>query len=161
MSFATINPATGVLVTEYPEMSNAEVVDIINATQLSFFDWQQYSYSERAELMRKTAEILLERKHELAALMTQEMGKTLKSGVGEIEKCAWVCNYYADNTEEFLKPEIIKTEARISKVVFRPIGIVAHHLSSRDWAESTTSSPTHRSQRPRGYGERFSRRSSA
>jgi succinate-semialdehyde dehydrogenase/glutarate-semialdehyde dehydrogenase len=124
MSFATINPATGVLVTEYPEMSNAEVVDIINATQLSFFDWQQYSYSERADLMRKTAEILLARKHELAALMTQEMGKTLKSGVGEIEKCAWVCNYYADNTEEFLKPEIIKTEARISKVVFRPIGIV-------------------------------------
>lgn len=74
--------------------------------------------------MRKAADILLVRKHELAALMTEEMGKTLRSGVGEIEKCAWVCNYYADNTEKFLAPEMIETEARISKVVYRPLGIV-------------------------------------
>ena len=74
--------------------------------------------------MKKTAEILRERKDELAKLMAVEMGKPLKQGVAEVEKCAWACDYYADNAEAHLAPDIIKTEAAKSYVAFEPLGVV-------------------------------------
>lgn len=124
MKYETINPATGEKIREYPSMDLAELNGIINATNASQESWQHSDFAMRAKLMHKAADLLLERKQELAELMTEEMGKTLAAGVGEVEKCAWVCNYYADNAQEFLADELVDTESSISKVVFRPIGIV-------------------------------------
>src|SRR6266446_2320696 len=74
--------------------------------------------------MKRAAQLLREQADAYATLMTQEMGKLVKDGRAEAEKCAWACDYYADNAEQFLQPEIIETEARKSFVTFQPLGVV-------------------------------------
>jgi len=74
--------------------------------------------------MRKAAILLEERKQVLAETMTREMGKTLNSSIAEVEKCAWVCNYYADHAETFLADETVDTDASKSLIAYRPLGIV-------------------------------------
>ena len=74
--------------------------------------------------MKNAAKILHERKEEFAKLMTLEMGKPILQSKAEVEKCAWVCDYYADNAEKFLANEIIKTEFSKSYVSFQPLGVV-------------------------------------
>ena len=74
--------------------------------------------------MKKAAAILRERKAEFAKLMALEMGKPLKQGVAEAEKCALGCEYYAEHAEAYLAPEIVKTEASKSYVAFEPLGVV-------------------------------------
>ena len=75
-------------------------------------------------MMQRAAHILRENAHEYAVLMAQEMGKPIKDGRAEAEKCAWVCEYYAEQAETFLQPEIIPTDASKSFVTFQPIGVV-------------------------------------
>jgi succinate-semialdehyde dehydrogenase/glutarate-semialdehyde dehydrogenase len=86
--------------------------------------WRATAFGERATLMKGAAAILRERKHDLARLMAAEMGKPLKQGAAEADKCAWVCDYYADNAEAHLAPEIVETEAAKSYVAFQPLGVV-------------------------------------
>jgi len=74
--------------------------------------------------MKRAAAILRERKHQLARLMALEMGKPLKQGIAQAEKCAWVCDYYAENAELHLAPDVIKTEGLKSYVAFEPLGVV-------------------------------------
>ena len=74
--------------------------------------------------MRSTASRLRARKQELSELMTREMGKLIHSAHAEIEKCAWVCEYFAENTERFLADEPVETDASRSYVTFNPIGVV-------------------------------------
>jgi succinate-semialdehyde dehydrogenase/glutarate-semialdehyde dehydrogenase len=74
--------------------------------------------------MNRAAQILEDEKHDLARLMTLEMGKPIKSAVGEAEKCAWVCRYYADNAERHLAHEVIETDASKSYLKFQPLGPV-------------------------------------
>src|SRR4029453_4016898 len=86
--------------------------------------WRATPFSQRAPLMKKAASLLRQRKSELSTLMADEMGKPLAQGIGEVEKCAWVCEYYADFAESHLAPDIIKTESTRSYVAFEPLGIV-------------------------------------
>ncbi len=74
--------------------------------------------------MLRLSKLLRERKEDYARLMAVEMGKVLVQGMAEIEKCAWVCEFYAKNAEEFLAPEPVLTEAKKSFVNFRPLGTV-------------------------------------
>lgn len=124
MDVAAINPATGRTVKIYPETTPAEVMAAIEKAHQTWQSWRATPFAERARLMKKCAGILRGRKDELAKLMATEMGKPLKQGVAEAEKCAWVCDYYADNAETFLQPEDVKTEATHSYVAFEPIGVV-------------------------------------
>ncbi|WP_394804401.1 NAD-dependent succinate-semialdehyde dehydrogenase [Portibacter lacus] len=120
----TINPATGHELNEYESFSDEKVSKLISATQKRFSEWKRTSFSHRAELMNKAAKVLEDNKEEYAEMMTQEMGKTYKSAIGEVEKCAWVCRYYAENAAEFLKSEEVETEASKSKICYRPLGVV-------------------------------------
>jgi succinate-semialdehyde dehydrogenase/glutarate-semialdehyde dehydrogenase len=79
---------------------------------------------ERAGLMKRAGEILRRRKAELAHSMAIEMGKPRRQGIAEAEKCAWVCDYYADNAENHLAPDFIATDAAKSYVAFEPLGVV-------------------------------------
>ncbi len=90
----------------------------------AFQHWRLTSFAERATLMRQAAEIMQSRKQALAELMANEMGKVVKDGVAEIEKCAAACIYYADNAEKFLSDEIIQTDALRSLISYQPIGAV-------------------------------------
>lgn len=120
----TINPATGEVLQEYSEMEIGEIDSIIQKANTAQKDWKTKSFDERGEYLRKIASILKERKQELSELMAKEMGKPLAQGVSEAEKCAWVCEYYADNAESFLEDDVIETDASKSYVTFNPLGVV-------------------------------------
>lgn len=120
----TINPATGKEIAEYKRINADEVKSNIAAANKTFKDWKKLSYAERAVSMHRLADVLEKNKDEYALLITNEMGKTLQQAIKEVEKCALVCNYYADNTEAILKDEHVTTEASKSYVTFQPIGVI-------------------------------------
>jgi succinate-semialdehyde dehydrogenase / glutarate-semialdehyde dehydrogenase len=119
-----INPATGEAVKRYQQTASNEVPQIIDACHQDFLDWRHIPFAERADKMRRAARILREDKQAFAELIATEMGKPLAQGIGEIEKCALVCEYYADQAAQFLSPETIATDASESYTAFEPIGIV-------------------------------------
>lgn len=120
----SINPASGELIAEYDQMSDSEIGTIIRKANKAQFGWKQRSFSERTKVLNKAADILTEKKDELARLMALEMGKPLAGGIGEVEKCAWACNYFAENAEDYLANELIKSDASKSYVAFEPLGTV-------------------------------------
>ena len=105
-------------------MTREEVATAVTQAHDTWLTWRTTTFAARATLMKRTAGILRERKQELAALMAAEMGKPLKQGVAEAEKCASACDYYAANAEAHLAPDIIRTEGSKSYVVFEPLGVV-------------------------------------
>jgi len=120
----SINPFSGETIKTYPEYTSEEVETIIGQVDTAFHQWKLTSFEERAILMKKLQAKLLEKKVELASIMTSEMGKVLREAIGEIEKCALVCGFYAERAESFLKNEPIKTEASESYITYQPIGTV-------------------------------------
>ncbi|GJQ61738.1 MAG: succinate-semialdehyde dehydrogenase [Melioribacteraceae bacterium] len=124
MALQTINPATNELVKNFDEHSEEEVKDIINKSHETYLKWRKKTYSERAPLMKKAAEYLRSNKRKYAETLTLEMGKPITQAIAEVEKCAFVCDYYADNTENILAFEPLKSDASKSYVRFDPIGIV-------------------------------------
>ncbi len=120
----SINPFTGEIIREYREHSTSEVVQIIRDVNSSWLTWKETSFASRSILMNNAASILRTRKEEFARLMSTEMGKLLRESMAEIEKCAWVCEYYAENAAEMLKDEVIPTDASRSFVAFQPMGTI-------------------------------------
>ena len=124
MNIQSINPVNGKLVKTYTEDRADQMNKKIENAHAAWQDWRETSFEERRVLLTKTANILREKKSDLATLMATEMGKPLKDGIGEIEKCALACEYYVENGEAFLKDELVKTEAQKSFVTFKPLGVV-------------------------------------
>jgi succinate-semialdehyde dehydrogenase/glutarate-semialdehyde dehydrogenase len=120
----SINPTNGKLILSYPEMTIDEVDKILLLVKDTFNEWKETAFYERAKLMLNTANILREQSEELSKLMTEEMGKPIAQSRAEIEKCAWICEYYADNAEKFLSDELITTDAAKSFVTYQPLGVV-------------------------------------
>ncbi len=124
MALQSINPATGTPLESYEEMSAAEVGAAVDACHEAHLSWRDVDFSERSALMKGAARVLRERVEPYAKLMTEEMGKPIREGRAETEKCAWVCDYYADNAEAFLRSEPVETDATKSFVAYEPIGVV-------------------------------------
>lgn len=124
LSIATFNPATNKKLKEYPLLTDEEIKKKISHANDAFQIWQNTSIYERSALMRKAANVLENNKMSYAEMMTLEMGKTFSSAISEVEKCVWVCNYYAANAEKFLKDEIVETDAYKSYITYRPLGVV-------------------------------------
>ncbi len=124
MALETINPATEKIIKSFNAISNQEVSEIIDKVNKDFLNWKNFNYSKRKHLLLKAANILRNEKNKYAKILTMEMGKPITQAIAEVEKCAWVIEYYAKNTESILKEEIIKTDASESYVRFEPIGIV-------------------------------------
>lgn len=124
MEFKVINPATEEIEKTYQGPTLEESLKEIEISAKVQLDWKQTDFSNRATLMKKAAGVLRKRKKEFAELMTREMGKPITQAEGEVEKCAWVCDFYADNAQKFLAPKEIKTDAKKSYVRFDPIGVV-------------------------------------
>jgi succinate-semialdehyde dehydrogenase/glutarate-semialdehyde dehydrogenase len=120
----SINPYTGQLIQEYREHTAEEVEKIIFEVDQAFQSWKQTGFEQRSACMKNLQAKLLEKKEELAAIIVSEMGKVKREAIGEIEKCAWLCGFYAENAESFLKNEPIKTEASESYISYQPIGII-------------------------------------
>lgn len=118
------NPATGAMLKEYPTMTDDEVQQILEEVHNTFTQWRTQKLHDRKMLMQKASDLLLERKEELADLATAEMGKVKKEGIGEVEKCAWVCRHYAQEAENMLRDQEVHTDQVRSFVTYQPIGIV-------------------------------------
>ncbi|EHC15976.1 Succinate-semialdehyde dehydrogenase (NAD(P)(+)) [Fischerella thermalis JSC-11] len=124
MPIATINPATGELLKNFEPHSDAEIAAKLDLAQQAFEHYRQTSFSERSRWLDKVADILEQEKADLAKLMTLEMGKTYKSAIAEVEKCAWVCRYYAEHAAQFLADTYVETDATKSFVKYQPLGII-------------------------------------
>lgn len=120
----SVNPYSGEVIRNYQEYSSAEVKGIIRQVDAAFQGWKQCRFEERSVLMINLQARLLEQKEELAGIMVSEMGKVKREALGEIEKCALVCAFYAGNAEDFLRNEPIQTEASESYISYQPIGTV-------------------------------------
>jgi acyl-CoA reductase-like NAD-dependent aldehyde dehydrogenase len=125
VKITTINPATEEIIAEYdavePEQVNHEVQDSRRVFETI---WKKFDISERTKLLRNLSHLLQQRKKEYATIITNEMGKPITESTAELEKCSWVCNYYADNGKKFLAPECIDTDAKDSYVRFDPLGVI-------------------------------------
>jgi succinate-semialdehyde dehydrogenase/glutarate-semialdehyde dehydrogenase len=124
MTIEAVNPATDEVLATYDEMTPASVGQIIGEVNEAFLAWRRIPFPERATPMRRAAEILRAEASELAHLMAREMGKPVRDGVAEAQKCALTCDFYAENAARFLAREPIKTEAGNSFVAFNPLGVV-------------------------------------
>ncbi len=124
MTITTSNPATGEVLETYDEMSAEQVEATLAEVDAAQRQWSRTGFGHRAGLMKKAAQALRDRSDELARLMAAEMGKPLGGGRGEVEKCAWVCDFYADKAESFLADEPVEADATKSYVAFRPLGVV-------------------------------------
>lgn len=124
MPIQSLNPATGLIEKTFPELSESEIKEKLAFSDSVFLDWKKTSFNERAKLFHKLADLLREQKADLAKLITIEMGKPIGSSVAEIEKCAWVCEYYADKGEVFLSPESVEIENAESYISFEPLGVI-------------------------------------
>ena len=124
MTIQSLNPATGQTLREYDLLENAELQKAIRAAHKAQAKWKKTKFARRAELMGAAARVLRDKAGSLAKLMAEEMGKPVKQGRSEVEKCAWVCEYYAEHAESFLQPEPVAVEDTKSFVAFQPIGLV-------------------------------------
>jgi len=124
MAFDIINPATGERVDSYQEMDPDTVQDILEKCHGAQREWHDRPFADRARLMMAARDVLLANKEAYARLMAIEMGKLYPQGIAEVKKCAWACEYYAQNAERFLSPQPVHTEAFKSFVSFKPLGVV-------------------------------------
>jgi succinate-semialdehyde dehydrogenase/glutarate-semialdehyde dehydrogenase len=124
MTIASVDPTTGETIKEYQEMTPEQVNSILEKVHAAFLDWRKTDFATRASLMSRAARILRDHTEKYAELMAQEMGKPINDGRAEVEKCAWVCDYYADQADTFLQREIVETDASKSFITFQPLGVV-------------------------------------
>ncbi len=124
MPITSVNPSTGKTMKTYEDMTSEHAAATIAKAHAAWQSWRAASFATRASLMKKAAGLLRQRNSDLARLMANEMGKPLAQGNAEVEKCAWVCDYYADHAEAHLSPDVIGTESTKSYVAFEPLGVV-------------------------------------
>ncbi|MCF3108854.1 NAD-dependent succinate-semialdehyde dehydrogenase [Niabella sp. CC-SYL272] len=124
MAIQSINPLNGKRIKKYKADTAKVVREKIEAGHKAWLKWRNTGFEERARLLLQTAAVLEQQKKDLAVLMAMEMGKPLRDGVAEIEKCAAVCTYYAQKGAAFLNDEQVKTDARNSFVTYQPLGVV-------------------------------------
>lgn len=119
-----INPATGEIVGVYPEHDHAEIEARLGSALVAFEEWRSAPFAERRLRMRTVADLLRERARDYAALMAREMGKPIREGHAEVEKCAWAAEFFAERAESYLADGLVATEAKKSYVAFLPVGVV-------------------------------------
>lgn len=124
MVFKSINPYTQEILAEIPVQQDEAIALKLEQATRAFETWKRSSITQRSEGIQRLAQLLRQRKPEYGRLMALEMGKVLGEATGEVEKCAWVCEYYVENGPDFLQPEVIETDARESYVRFDPLGAI-------------------------------------
>jgi len=124
MSFTVINPATGETLKEIPAWDDAQVDAALSEVANVTAEWAATPIDRRSKSMRKAAEVLRANKDKYAQIITEEMGKLINDARAEVEKCASVCDFYAEHAATFLQDELIKSDAGKSYVAYLPMGTV-------------------------------------
>ncbi|MFL6469412.1 MAG: aldehyde dehydrogenase family protein, partial [Nitrososphaeraceae archaeon] len=120
----TINPSTEEVLNQYEIISKEEINDITRKAKNKFAEWK-VDINKRIDFLHDFAYEFRKNKENLAKIATTEMGKVIKESKSEVEKCAWVIEYFADNGEIFIKDEVVNTDARKSIISFQPLGAIA------------------------------------
>jgi succinate-semialdehyde dehydrogenase/glutarate-semialdehyde dehydrogenase len=124
MKFKSINPYNNEELATYTALTKGELIGKIEKAEQQFPAWKSTNLASRCTIMRKAATVLVENQELYARMITLEMGKPITESLTEVKKCAWVCEYYADNAADFLSDTIIETDASKSLVKNSPIGTV-------------------------------------
>ena len=124
MSISSINPATEEVIETFELYNERQVHEALHDARHAFLSWRDTSFEQRSILLKRVAAYLREHKARLAQIATLEMGKPIIEAEAEVEKCAFNCEYYAENAEKFLANEAVKANATESYVAFRPLGVV-------------------------------------
>jgi succinate-semialdehyde dehydrogenase/glutarate-semialdehyde dehydrogenase len=128
--YRSVNPATGEVLETFAEHSDQEMMDALAKADNAFGAWAARPIEERAKIIARAAQLLLEQKSELARLATLEMGKRIAESHGEIELSAAILHYFADNAATFLAPKAIKSVMGDAHLEFSPLGVL---LSIQPW----------------------------
>lgn len=124
MPISSINPYNTDVLKEFSEYGYQKIENTLQVAERAFYNWSKTPFSYRRELMTKCADILDHKIEELSTIITLEMGKIITESRAEIKKCAWVCRYYAEHAESFLKNEKLDVDEADSYLVYDPLGIV-------------------------------------
>ncbi len=124
MTIESINPATEEVLATFEPLGRDEIERALSEAVAAFGRWRRTPFGRRGDLLRRTASCLRQQVERLAGLITAEMGKPIVEAEAEIEKCAWNCDYYAENGEAFLAPKPVQTSAKESYVAFEPLGAI-------------------------------------
>jgi succinate-semialdehyde dehydrogenase/glutarate-semialdehyde dehydrogenase len=120
----SINPHSGNSIQRYRPETDEAVAARLQAAAGAFEKWRETSFSDRAKLLRAAATVMRDRKAELAGLMADEMGKVIRDGIAEVQKCADCCDYYAEHAHRFLQKQLVESDAQESYVAYDPLGII-------------------------------------
>lgn len=120
----SVNPYNGELLKTYEEISPSEVESLIAKADEAFLSWRETSFPERATILKQVAKLLRERREDLAKIMTLEMGKKIEDSRPEIDLCATIFDYYAENGEKLLASKEYNTPEGKGTLVHQPVGIV-------------------------------------
>ena len=124
MPHTTLNPATHQVIQTYASWDDLQLEQALAKTRDAQQAWAQTSFAERAAVLRNAANHLRAQPERYATLITLEMGKPLREARAEIEKCATVCDYYAQHGEEFMRAESVASDAGKSYIAYYPLGVV-------------------------------------
>lgn len=124
MSIQTINPTTGEVLETFEPFNQNQINEALGQAHQAYLKWRTATFAERAKHLHSVASYLRDHKSELAQLAVLEMGKTITEAAAEVEKCAWNCDYFAENAGRFLADEKVATNATESYIAFRPLGVV-------------------------------------
>jgi len=124
MGFQTVNPYTNSVLDHYSYLSDYDLNETIQKAHEAFLKFRHKKPSSRSEKMKCIATLLRKDQQTYALQITKEMGKPLQQAKAEIEKCAWICEFYADNAPEFLKSNSIETDAQNSYISYEPLGVI-------------------------------------
>ncbi|WP_432470291.1 NAD-dependent succinate-semialdehyde dehydrogenase [Amphritea sp. HPY] len=124
MNFETRNPATGELLEQFDQLTDVQLEQRLNQAETTAHAWAASSFDERSQLLKAVATELHQQRQSLAETISLEMGKLLSEALGEVDKCALACSYYAEHSAEMLQDELVETPARRSLISYQPLGIV-------------------------------------
>ncbi|MGC1393725.1 MAG: aldehyde dehydrogenase family protein, partial [Coleofasciculaceae cyanobacterium] len=124
MGIATTNPATGEILKKFEPLDGQAIEQKLALAQRTFEEYRNTTKAQRSQWLRVAADVLERDKVNFGKIMTTEMGKTLKSAIAEVEKCALVCRYYAEHGAEFLSDVSVSTDASKSFLRYQPLGII-------------------------------------
>ncbi|HYT63895.1 MAG TPA: aldehyde dehydrogenase family protein, partial [Gemmatimonadales bacterium] len=112
------------MIATFEQFTPAQLEQALAEADAAFRVWRRHSIGERSAAMRRAAALLRSRNERYADLITAEMGKPITQADAEVEKCAWVCEYFAEHAARFLARQPVQTNARLSYVAFEPLGVV-------------------------------------
>lgn len=124
MKIKTTNPTSEEIIAEYDMMGKDDITFMVEKSKGVFSEWKK-DIKKRTEAIHYLSEELRKNKTKLADVATKEMGKPIKESLAEVEKCAWVMQFYADNGSILLTDEFLSTDARKSIITFEPLGTIA------------------------------------